>query len=454
MFYLEPLLITLVAQQAQIEDLKEKLSVDSKNSSKPPSTDFTKSKKKKKVSKKKSGNKQGAQLGHKGVNRQLELKENIDIIVERKPALICDCGSNRTLSSKYIRHQVYDICDNNSLFLTEYRLYKSICASCKNKYKGVLPKELDNTIIGPALKSRMSALVSDFKLSKRDIKSLLKLFYGLDISLGTVSNTEARVSKALEQSYNNLAKATKEQDNLNADETRHYENNKTQWAWIATNDKLTLLMMDESRGQKAAIKLLGENYSGILTTDRYAAYNIIDALNRQLCWSHLTRDFIKISQRNSEAGKIGDELLFYQNKIFYYWNKYKADIISFVQLKKAIYLIKKSFKNCLSNAINCEHKRTAGTCKNILKYFESLFTFTKHKGIDPTNNHGERQIRKYVIYRKLSYGTKSVRGSRFIERIFSISATCKQQGKNTINYIKQAVISFNSGLSPPDLLNS
>lgn len=454
MLYLEYVLITIAALRAENADLKEKLSVDSKNSSKPPSADLKKPKKRKNGIKKKSGKKQGAQPGHKGVNRSPEPIEHVNNIINCKPDIICNCGHNVVIYNKYIKHQVYDIDDSNSLFLTEYRLYKGYCSSCKQSYKEELPKELDNTILGPALKARMCTLVSDFKLSKRDIKSLLKLFYNLDISLGTVSNTEARINNALEKPYNNLSSTVKTQSSLNADETRHFENNKLHWAWIATNDKLTVLMMDKSRGQKSAKKILGANFTGILTTDRYAAYNIVNSLQRQLCWAHITRDFIKISQRDNEAGKTGDELLFHQNKIFYYWNKYKSGIISFSKLGKSIDIIKKNLKVCLNNAINCKHKRTIGTCKNILKYFESLFTFTKHKGIDPTNNHGERQIRKYVIYRKLSYGTQSARGSRFIERIFSISATCKQQGKNTIAYIKQTIINFNSGLSPPELLRS
>lgn len=454
MLYLEPLLIRIAALQVENADLKEKISTDSRNSSKPPSTDFKKSRKKKEIHKKKSGKKQGAQPGHTGVNRQLEAIENVNYIIECKPVINCACGGNITISTNnYTKKQVYELDNKNSIFLTEYKIYKGCCNVCKSNYKGELPNELDNSILGPALKALMSTLISDYKFSKRGIKSFLKLFYKLDISLGTISNTESRVSNALEQPYNNLSKIAKAQKNLNADETRHFEKNKINWAWIATNDNLTLLMLDKSRSQKSAKKLLGENFAGILTTDRYAAYNIVDSLQRQLCWAHLTRDFIKISQRNSDAGKIGDELLFHQNKIFYYWNKYKTGIISFTMLGKAIDLIKKSLKRCLKNALNCTNTKTVNTCKNILKYFESLFTFTKHEGIEPTNNHGERQIRKYVIYRKLSFGTQSERGSRFIERIFSISATCKQQCKNTINYIKQVMINFNSGLSPPELLN-
>lgn len=288
MLFLEPVLIAIAALRAENADLKEKLCLDSKNSSKPPSSDFKNSKIKKAINRKKSGKKQGAQPGHKGINRKLEPVENANNLVECKPDMICSCGTNISINSKYVRKQIYDIDNNNSLFLTEYQLYKGICRSCKIQYKGTLPKELDNSIIGPALKSRMCTLVSDFKLSKRDIKSLLNLFYGLDISIGTVSNTELRVSNSLEQPYNNLAKLTKEQNNLNADETRHYENNKINWAWVATNNDLTLLMLDKSRGKKSAKKLLGENFAGILTTDRYCAYNIVDPLQRQLCWSHIT----------------------------------------------------------------------------------------------------------------------------------------------------------------------
>ena len=90
-------------------------------------------------------------------------------------------------------------------------------------YKANLPDGQDNTIIGPNLKSLMSILVSDFKFSKRKIVEFLSLFYGLKLSLGTVSNNESRVSKALEVPYDLLSKAAKKEPHLNADETRHYD---------------------------------------------------------------------------------------------------------------------------------------------------------------------------------------------------------------------------------------
>ena len=129
--------------------------------------------------------------------------------------------------------------------LTEYRIFSGYCNSCSFRHQGLLPQGIDRSIIGPGLKSLISMFVSDFKLSKRDIKNLLKELYNFNISIGTISNTESRVSNALEQPYNNLSAAAKAQENLNADETRHFENNQIHWAWIATNENLTLLMMDK-----------------------------------------------------------------------------------------------------------------------------------------------------------------------------------------------------------------
>lgn len=439
----------------KIVDLKEKLSINSQNSSKPPSSDFKKSKKKKSL-KKKSDKKQGAQKGHKGSYRGFADTKAVHSTIDCKPVDSCICGGNININlDKYTRHQVYDTGnETNNILLTEYQIYRGYCTLCKSEFKGSLPAHLDRTIIGPGLKSLMGVLVSKYNLSKRKVVEYLIDFHKLKISVGTVSNNETKICQALGEVYEGISKAAKNATNLNADETRHYEKGETNWAWLAANESLTLLKLDKSRGKKAAKKLLGENYKGILTTDRYCVYNIVDISQRQLCWAHLSRDFLRISIRQGIPGKIGDSLIFHKNKLFYYWNKYKNNSISFSSLNKSTVNIKTSLKNSLTNAINCSHTKTANTCKNILKHFDGLWTFTEHEGIEPTNNLAEQKIRGFVIYRKLSFGTQSERGSRFIERIMTITMTCKQNSRNAIYYIKQSIINFNSGRPPPRILNA
>lgn len=445
------LLNIIALQQDKISELTDKLSINSQNSSKPPSQDFRIFKKREKEQKK-STKKRGGQPGHKGITRKADTA-NVNKTIDCKYADFCICGNilNHEYDN-YSKHHVYDIDSNKQLLLTEYRLYKTICSRCNYRHKGKLPAELDNSIIGSALKAFIGTMVSEFHLSKTKIVKLLELQYGLKVCQSTISNTEARISSALEKSYNELEFQLQKQEAIYADETRHRENNKPHWLWVGTNKALTVFKFNQSRGKKAARLLLGENFAGTLISDRYSAYNIIDMEQRQLCWAHITRDFRRISQRSGVPGTIGEELLAYQSKVFKLWHQYKASIINFITFTKAIELVQKNVARCLQKAVNYSHKQTANTCKNLLKSFDALWTFTYTDEIEPTNNHAERQIRPYVIYRKLSFGTQSARGTKFLERIMSVVSTCKQQLLNPIEFIKATIVNHNKNIEPPLLL--
>jgi len=443
----------IIKQQEEINKLNDKLAISSENSSLPPSVDFKRRKKKK--LKKSSGKKIGAQQGHKGVTRAMAKLDAVDKIVDCDTPDLCICGNALSKDiNNYTRHQVYDICTiNKNIILTEYRQYKIKCLRCSLRYKGELPDEIDNTIVGNELKALIATMVGDFNLSKAQVVKFLDMIYGLKISIGTVSNTEARISASLKAVYDEAKECVQAQEVLHCDETRHKENNKTNWAWVATNDKLTLFMLDKSRGKKSCKKLIGENYAGILITDRYAAYNIVDIESRQLCWAHLKRDFARIAGRSGIPGRIGDELLALENKLFKHWHNYKAKAISFATFSALADSIQKNMEKPLEKGVYCTHQQTSNTCKNILKSFAGLWIFTEIEGIEPTNNLAERKIRPFVIYRKLSFGTKSERGTRYIERLFSVLATIKQQSLKPLVFIKQAIVNYNSNIGPPELLS-
>ncbi|HAU1190274.1 TPA: transposase, partial [Legionella pneumophila] len=98
----------------------------------------------------------------------------------------------------------------------------------------------------------------------------------------------------------------------------------------------------------------------------------------------------------------------------------------------------------LREGARCSHKATARTCTNIWESVGSLWSFFELPNVPPTNNHAERQLRPLVISKKLTFGTQSERGSRFIERIFSVIATCKQQKNNVLSFIMEALLKWTS----------
>ena len=423
--------------QQEINTLKEKVNTTSENSSIPPSKSY---KKKKKVNHKKSERTVGAQPGHKGNYREMLSSEQVDNIKALQAPTICKkCNNELKTLNKVYRHQVYDIVDS-TLKVTEYQLKKSKCLNCRKIYRSNLPPDVSTKILGPNISALITSLVVNYHLSKQKVINLLQDLYGFRISKGSISNIEKTVSSSLEQAYDNCHKQLNKEVVLNADETRHIEKADNQYLWIGANSNLTVFLFDKSRGKKAAKKLLGENFNGVLISDRYVAYNFKEPDERQCCWAHLKRDFLKISQRPGEPGKIGKELLFYKERIFYFWHLYKNNKITFNLLYKIITPIKEKLLSLLKLGANLEHKKTANTCKNILKLFNALWTFTKVEGVEPTNNHAEQQ---------LSFGTKSKGGTLYLQRAFTIIATCRKQSKNVINYIAECIKAFAANHDPP-----
>lgn len=439
----------LKKQTKKIEELEEKLRVNSQNSSKPPSTDFNKKKKKKKFHTKKSNNKPGGQPGHKGTNRKLE--ENPDRIIKCVTDENCRCGGKVFRESYLCTHQVTELV-NHKKQVIEFRIEKGICNICSLRHKGSLPEGFSYYCLGPNAISTIANLTSRFRLSRQKVVEFFKEFFDIKISKGTVSNHEKIISNAIKPCYDDLLDKIKKEPVVHADETTHIESTKKHWVWIGVSSDITVFAFNKSRGKKAAQNLLGTSFMGYLVSDRYSAYNFVPSNMRQICWAHLKRDIRKISERSGEPGRLGDQMLSTFYKIYSYWNKFQANRIDREYLIKSTKILRKNFKVVLIKAKACGHKATENTCKNIYKLLDSLWQFIFIDNIEPTNNIAERQIREYVIKRKLSHGSRSERGTRFLERIYSVVHTCKQKNIKTLEFIEKCVYNYFSNKSPPLLL--
>jgi transposase len=115
-------------------------------------------------------------------------------------------------------------------------------------------------------------------------------------------------------------------------------------------------------------------------------------------------------------------------------------------------LVQRQVGQLLRQGAKCDHSKTAGTCRDILKREEALWTFVRLEDVEPTNNLAERQVRPGVLWRKNSFGTQSEAGSHFAERIMSVVATLKQQHRNVLDYLTEVCDAANWGKRPPSLL--
>jgi transposase len=442
------LLKIIIELKKENDWLREQLNNNSDNSSLPPSRDL---KKKKKVTAK-SGRKRGGQPGHKGWQRNLLSPEEVDAIVDCKPEEICQCGGAIQLKDRIQIHQVYEI-PLPKYEVTEYRIYKGCCNTCHAKHTGQLPTGINWKGFGIRAQAMLSLLTSKYRLSKRLVQSWFQDVYQMPICLGSVSNVEQTISQSLKLIHEEVFSAVQTEKIIHVDETGHKECNRSGWAWIASTPQYTYFMLNKSRGKKVAKEMIGDHQGRVIITDRYSAYNYLPSESHQICWAHLKRDFQKIAERPDKPGRIGNNLLKCYRLLFSFWKTaYKQGPELCKKQAKRLRRFKNRMLRWLVIGTECGHAKTARTCENILTFQHSLWHFFDNHRISPTNNHAERQLRPLVISKKLTFGTQSNRGSRFIERIFTVVTSCKQQGRDVLKFITEAIQNAFSGKKAPSLV--
>jgi len=409
--------------------LEDKLNINSSNSGLPTSKDVYRIERKVKPS---SGRKPGGQFGHKYKGYEFKTPDKIVNVVPEET--ICSCGGELVLSAEYKAHQKIEIPPIKP-FVTEYRLHACYCKTCARRYD----TGLDNyKLLEKNAESIITSLGGFFNNSKRDIQTILSQIFNLDISLGLVSSSEARVSDKLKDKYNELVSIAEDSPYLHLDESSANNKGKIGWCWVAANKVVTVFKLLNSRSRVALEKFLPE-YEGKVVTDRYAVYNVYDDERRQICLAHLRRDFKRFAHsKNAGLSKVGKSLIEIIDLVFATHNSLRAGKIDRLYYLRRMRKIRKRmlyYLKTVSNLEACEQARRVAN--NILKSFDMMWLFVKDSEVEPTNNFAERQIKHHVKYRKNSLFTWSDRGDRFIERTKSLFATAKLQNLNPFRELQK-----------------
>jgi transposase len=298
----------------------------------------------------------------------------------------------------------------------------------------------------------VSVASSGYRLSKRLIQSLLSDFMGVNIALGSISKLEQRTSEAIAQPVEEAHEYVKNAPVVNADETSWRERMKKAWLWVAATPLVAVFLIQSRRATECAKQLLGEGFAGILVTDRLASYNFIEGLRRQACWSHLLRDIEAFRAYGKSGALLADQLQRPARTLIHWHHRIRDGTMTRAVFVKKAKLLRKKILAALCRGRGYARSEIAGVCKEILKLRDALFTFVDHEGVPPTNNHAEQLVRHGVIWRKVSLGTDSPNGSRYVERMLSVVMTLRLQGRNVLDYVTAACEAQLLGRQPPSLL--
>jgi transposase len=434
---------------ALVGKLREKASRNSRNSSKPPSSDGPAKPVRRKQ--KRSGRKRGGQVGHEKHERELVPVEQVDSLTVVKPTHCADCSTPLLhFGREPERHQHYELPEVKPL-VHEVQVHSGWCEECQTWTRGELPADVPRRAFGPSVDAVVGVLMGVYRLSKRSVAAILGELFHLKMSVGAVVDCQRAVSDALEQPVAEARAEVSQQPVKNADETSWRQGNQRAWLWAVVTATVTVFLIQGDRSADAARALLGGVF-GILGTDRYVGYSWWPILMRQVCWAHLIRDFTAISERDGDSERIGKALLAEAERMFGWWNRVREGTLRRDTFQVYMRPLRHRVQKLLEQGTQLTGSKTAGTCKKILEVFPALWTFVRVEGVEPTNNTAERTVRHGVIYRKITYGTQSEWGSRFVERILTVHATCKQQGRSALQFIRRACESALTRSPPPSLI--
>lgn len=436
----------------QVAMLLEKLGANSSNSNKPPSSDSPgsgSSTNKNREKRGRKGKKRGGQPGHKGTHRELLSPDQVDEFVDFFPPQCESCWTPlaQIEDAKASRFQVTEVPPIKP-HVTEYRCHSVTC-DCGHATRAGCD-EVPTSAFGPRLTSLAGLLTGVYHVSRRKTVTLLSDMLGVRISLGAVSALEQRVSEAVIPAVDEIWEKIPDAPVKHADGTSWLEAGKTMSLWTIATAAVTVFRILQS-GSKKNLQALFTKMCGILVSDRDSSLTFWAMENRQICWAHLLRKFISFSERDGPAGELGREFLDYTRLIFEYWHAHSAG-----QIDRRTYLeymapVREGFEDLLGRARDAGIKRLSGSCDNLWAHKDALWTFVDTRGVPPTNNHAERELRSFVLWRKRSFGAQSERGHLFAERIMTVAHTARKQDRDILSFLTSCCQARDLGLPTPSL---
>lgn len=438
---------------------------DSSTSSKPPSSDIAKPKPKKKPGRPMKS-RRGGQPGHQQHLREPlpEHRVNETIEYEIFDEEIKQLGLTATGDFETIQHVELP---ESPVHVTNHRLtiYQD---SEGHTYLPNVP-DLSGPIFGPRLLATIGWMKSVGHCSYSTIETWMEDVLQVPVSRGYLAKLcTGTISESLEVAYQELTEAIPRQEQLGSDETSHKDNGKKHWIWCITAAAFSVFHIAKTRSREVLEQLVGEEFSGYLNFDYFSA-NCSFAWNycikAQYCWAHLIRDMRFLSEKHPDkyTKAWAEQLVDRSRRLFSAWHR--RDEMSEEGFHRSMITHRDRFLELVRNPPSTNEAKNLAARFAVIQYIQGesnveesydlsndYFRFMFAKGVEPTNNHSEQQIRHCVIDRRITQGTRGEAGMRYHERMWTMIATCKKQQRNIFAFLEQSITAKLKGTATPSLL--
>ncbi|MBU4312124.1 MAG: IS66 family transposase [Candidatus Omnitrophica bacterium] len=396
--------------------------------------------------------KKGGLFGHTGWFRRKP--KRIDRIEEVRLNKCPECDSLDIREYKTIEEHLQEDILIPRPEVTLYRKHKYYCRECKKLITAKGKNELPNSYIGPMTKSLAVFLKYAVKVSDRDIKNIFDKMFNLKIASSSIAGFRDQLKIHAQPIYEKLKESLKQSNFMHIDETGWRIDGEKSWLWKFSNKKICISHIDKSRGQKVVEDVLGKKYDGIIISDFLSAYNKITTKAKQRCLVHILRDLKKVIEYwHDDREVLGyckhlKDIFEDAIELFKEYKDKERDRRFYRKRKLLTEELKDfSFPNPNKRIL----KRFA---KRLNRHKDELFTFLYQKDIDYHNNHAEQQIRPDVIFRKITFGNRSIKGAENHSVLTSILQTAKLNNLDPLSVLQDILLPANKNplariLAPP-----
>ena len=434
--------------------LEARLNQTSQNSSKPPSSDPLSAPPAAGNTPRGKPKSKGAQPGHPDQQRELLPVAEVTRVVPLRPTCCPTCQHDLPADLPTVgpprRQQVWEIPPVEPE-ITEYQYHSVCCPGCQTWVNAPRPDNVPPGAFGPRVVALIALLHGRYRSSNRELVGLLQMVWLLPISVGSVAQIQQVARAALAPAQDEVQAAVTAAGHVNVDATSWHEGTRKPWLWVAVGALATLFLLQYGRGKKQLHALLGASFSGRVTSDRLSAYNSLDPKRRQLCWAHLVRNLRGRAEARGPWQADAAALQALAEEVLVIWACFRAGALDRTTMQGMIRAIQAAMWELVEPGQR--QKNTLGSlCADLVPRWDALWTFLDVEGIEPTNNAAERALRPAVLWRKGCFGTQSAAGSRFVERMLTVSATCRQQERPLLPYLTAAVTAYWAGQPAPVLI--
>jgi hypothetical protein len=404
--------------------------------------------------------KRGAPAGHPPWRRPAP--GHADRSVRVPPPRVCPHCSAQGLAPAGKTHvQIQeDIVLQPRTVVTEYVHQTAYCPSCRREVFTTADGELRNCAVGPVTQAAAVYLRHEVKLSYRDVRKVFSGLFGMPFVPASAMAFSHRAADRGSRLHEDLRDKVRASDVAHGDETHWRVGGKSAFLWYAGNGRAAFYHADRSRGSDVAVSIFGSAFAGNLVADGYAGYNAVNPLRRQACLAHLKRKARETAERIAflpERLRDAPSLRFCKALEAFFPLCCRVDrrrregTLSFAGAKAYAPLLQRALREiCLLPLADADAENLRQRLTDPKRDAPNLFSFLEVAGLPPTNNHAEQSLRLPVIFRKITFGSQSLRGAQALATNLSLITTAKRHGRDPLELIKTVLLKADD--TPPDAL--